>query len=516
MPKFELTHALALLVFTLALALYARWKNSGQFPLPPGPRKLPILGNLFDVPQKGYIWLEYAKMCRKHNSDIIHLSALGNSVVVLNSAQIVSDLLEKRSSLYSSRPPTVMLGELMGWGAALAFRPNDDAWKAQRKIITRAISPADPKLFHLTQITATHDLLRVLAHSNDIMKDLHMWAAGFIMDVIYGIRGEEAEIFLKTAVEAVDSIAIAGTPGEFLVDQIPFLKYIPEWFPGADFKRKAREWNVLRIKMTEDAYRVTKERMAAGTATPSLASVALEQMDLTKDIAQQEELIKMASVIAYGGGLDTVAMTLQAFILAMLMNPDVQTKAQCELDRVLAPGDLPNFSLEPDLPYISAIVREVFRYQPATPLGFPHLVTDDDVYSGYLIPKGSIIIPNVWSILHNEDDYPDPYRFNPSRYLDINGKIDHSIKDPISPVFGFGRRACPGKDVAAASLWIAVASILTCYTIEPEIDERGNLMERTGEWHQGPTLFNCPVPSKCRFVFRSKDVEASLHGGKCT
>ncbi|KAF9063056.1 cytochrome P450 [Rhodocollybia butyracea] len=522
MPKFELIHALALLFFTPVLALCARWKNSSQFPLPPGPRKLPILGNLFDIPTKGYIWLEYAKMCRKHNSDIIHLSALGNSIVVLNSAQIVSDLLEKRSSLYSSRPPTVMLGELMGWGNAFAFRPNDNAWKAQRKTFTHAIPPADAKRFHLKQITATHDLLRVLTHSNDIMKDLHMWAAGFIMDVIYGIQGEEAETFLKTAVEAVHSIAIAGTPGKFLVDQIPFLKYVPEWFPGAGFKRKAREWNNLRIKMTEDAYRVTKERTAAGTATPSLASVALEQMDLTKDIVQQEELIKAVSVTAYGAqsirkaGLDTVVMALEAFILAMLMNPDVQTKAQRELDRVLAPGDLPNFSLEPDLPYISAIVREVFRYQPATPLGFPHLVTDDDVYSGYLIPKDSIIISNVWSILHNDEDYPDPYRFNPSRYLDVNGKIDHSIKDPISPVFGFGRRACPGKDVAVASLWIAVASILTCYNIEPEIDERGNLMERKGEWHQGPTLFNRPLPFKCRFIFRSKDVEASLQGGKCT
>lgn len=96
------------------------------------------------------------------------------------------------------------------------------------------------------------------------------------------------------------------------------------------------------------------------------------------------------------------------------MNPDIQTRAQRELDRVLAPGDLPTFSLEPDLPYIQAIVWEVLRYQrvlvqylyilitctcrhqPPVPLCFPHLVTEDDVYSGYLIPKNSIIMPNIW------------------------------------------------------------------------------------------------------------------------
>ncbi|KAF9058522.1 hypothetical protein BDP27DRAFT_1240791, partial [Rhodocollybia butyracea] len=103
MLTLEPIHALVLfssLVFIKCL----QWKNSRQLPLPPGPRKLPILGNLLDIPRKGFIWLEYGEMCRKHNSEIIHLSALGNSIIVLDSAQAVSDLLEKRSSLYSSRP----------------------------------------------------------------------------------------------------------------------------------------------------------------------------------------------------------------------------------------------------------------------------------------------------------------------------------------------------------------------------------------------------------------------------
>ncbi|KAF9062359.1 cytochrome P450 [Rhodocollybia butyracea] len=509
MLTLEPIHALVLfssLVFIKCL----QWKNSRQLPLPPGPRKLPILGNLLDIPRKGFIWLEYGEMCRKHNYPP---EPLGNSIIVLDSAQAVSDLLEKRSSLYSSRPSTVMFGELMGWGITFVLRPYDELWKAQRRIFTHAIPPSDTKRFHSKQITATHDLLRVLAHSDNIMKDLHQWAAVFIMDVAYGIQGKEAVSFLKTAIEASQSIAIAGTPGAFLVDHIPILKYVPEWFPGADFKRKAREWNLLRVKMTEDTFRLTKERMAAGTATPSLASVALEQMDLTKDIRQQEELIKATSLSAYSGSINSPysGRGLGAFILAMLMNPDVQVEAQRELDKVLAPGDLPTFSLKSDLPYISAIVREVLRYQPVAPVGFPHLSTKEDVYKGYLIPKGSIIMPNVWSILHNEKDYPDPDQFNPSRYLDANGKIDASVKDPTGPAFGFGRRACPGKDVALASLWIGVASILACYSIEPEVDQYGNLMERKGEWYSGPSVVNHPLPFKCRFISRSKEVETSLN-----
>ncbi|KAF9064461.1 cytochrome P450 [Rhodocollybia butyracea] len=503
MFNFDSMHALALLFLTSVLVLWARSrKDSRPYPLPPGPKKLPILGNLFDIPRKGFIWLDYMEMCRKY-------ALSENSIIILDSAQAVGDLLEKRSSLYSSRPNSVMLNELMGWGNMLAMRPNDDIWKAQRRIFTNAIPPSDVKRYHPKQIAATHELLRDLAHSDDIIGDLYTWTTVLITDIGYGIQGEEALPFIKTTMEALESITLTTTPGAFLVDQIPLLKYVPEWFPGADFKRKAREWSLLRTKMTEDPFRVTKERTAAGTATPSLVSVALEQIDLNKDIAQQEELIKAASAMAHLGATDTIVSTMGGFILAMLMNPDVQTEAQRELDRVLAPGDLPTFALEPDLPYIQAIIWEVLRHQPVLPLCFPHLSTEDDVYSGYLIPKNSIIMPSIWSILHNKEEHPDPYRFNPSRFLDTNGKIDPSVKD-IGAAFGFGRRACPGKELGLASLWIGIASILTCYRIEPEIDEHGNLAERKAEWYPGPTILNRPLPFKCRFVPRSKDVEASL------
>ncbi|KIK70125.1 hypothetical protein GYMLUDRAFT_543127 [Collybiopsis luxurians FD-317 M1] len=500
----------ALLLLPLFILVCTRRKSSRILPFPPGPRKLPIVGNLFSIPNQGHLWLEYDEISRRYDSDIIHLSAFRTSIVVLSSTKAVNDLLEKRSSKFSDRPRTVMLGELMGWGSTSLCRPYDDVWKAQRRIFMQGIPPSDGKRFYPKQISATHDLLRVLAHSDDIMKDLHSWAAVFIMDVTYGIHGKDAEPFLKTAIDTLDSVAIAGTPGAFYVDQLPILKYVPEWFPGASFKRKAREWNLLRIKMTEEAYSVTRERTALGTATPSLASVALQQIDPTQDIAQQEELIKTASVTAYGGGSDTTVAALGAFLLAMLMFPEVQARAHRELDEVLAPGDLPTFSDEPTLPYIAAIIREVIRWQPVTPLAFPHLSTEDDIYKGYFIPKGSIVMPNVWSLLHNEEDYPEPHLFNPSRHLDESGKLDPTVKDPTSAAFGFGRRACAGKHIALASIWIAAASILTCYTVAPGLGEDGKPVTPKGVWYPGPTLFNHPLPFKCRFIPRSKDVEASL------
>ncbi|KAF5381245.1 hypothetical protein D9757_007868 [Collybiopsis confluens] len=570
----SLLGSVALFLFPIIFVIYV-WntKSTKAYPLPPGPRKLPLVQNLFDMPRKGFVWLEYAEISRKYNSDIIHLSALGNSIVVLNSAKLVSDLLEKRSSIYSSRPHAVMLRELMGWGDYLVFRLYDAGWKAQRKIISQAF-PSDIGQFQPKLLTATHDLLRSLRRTNDVAKDLHSWAALFTMDVVYGMHPGNTESYhsyMVSALKAVESIAHAGSPGAYYVDQVPIcvypfsfdamapsqlihffiqVKYIPEYFPGATFKRQAKEWNALRIRTTEEAFGVVKERVVQGTASRSLTSAALEQISQSDDVLEQEEHIKKASMTAFGGGIDTTVAALEAFIAAMLMNPHVQKQAQLELDKVLGPGDLPTFSDEPLLPYITAVVRETLRYQPVTPLGqllsllnplltgliggipaaIPHALTQDDVYEGYFIPKGSVIIPNVWSILHNDKDYPNPNQFNPSRFLDARGKLDPDVKDPSSAAFGFGRRICvrvaqllmnppfaepaqydqAGKHIAVASIFIAIASILACYVIEPELDEHGKPVEPQVEWDPAPTLLNRTLHLRCRFIPRSKEIKASL------
>jgi cytochrome P450 len=82
----------------------------------------------------------------------------------------------------------------------------------------------------------------------------------------------------------------------------------------------------------------------------------------------------------------------------MILYPDVQKRAQDELDRVIGRGRLPGFTDRDHLPYINAVVKESLRWHPVTPMGVAHSVSDDDVYDGYYIPKGSVIMPNIWSV----------------------------------------------------------------------------------------------------------------------
>lgn len=126
-------------------------------------------------------------------------------------------------------------------------------------------------------------------------------------------------------------------------------------------------------------------------------------------------------------------------MLAMVLHPEIQAKARQEMDLTLGPGQLPTFADKESLPYLSAVVNECLRWEVVAPFGVPHMVTADDEYKGYLIPKDAIVISNVYQILMDEKAYPEPSIFNPERFLK-NGKVDPSVRNPTIAAFGFGRR----------------------------------------------------------------------------
>lgn len=87
---------------------------------------------------------------------------------------------------------------------------------------------------------------------------------------------------------------------------------------------------------------------------------------------------------------------IKVFLLAMTLYPEVQVKAQDEIDRVLGPCRLPTVADRSRLPYIDAVVKEVLRWHPVGPMGVPHTSTEDDTWGEYFIPKGSMLMPNIW------------------------------------------------------------------------------------------------------------------------
>lgn len=92
------------------------------------------------------------------------------------------------------------------------------------------------------------------------------------------------------------------------------------------------------------------------------------------------------------------------------------------------------------------------------------------------------------AILHDESRYPNPDNFDPSRFLTNDGQLDRSVPDPIE-AFGFGRRICPGRHFVTDAAWIAIAYLLSAYSIEKLVDDAGNVVEPSGEYLPG--TFRC-------------------------
>lgn len=494
------------LLVACAVALYARTKRT-RYRLPPGPKGLPILGNTYDIPAK-YEWLAYEKWSRDFGSDIICLKFVGTPVIVLNSIQAINDLLEKRSSIYSDRPVTVMAYEMVGLDRNFGFVPYGDVWREHRRLFHQYFRLDMVPKYHDRMLKHTKDLLqRLLVSPDRLMEHLRFVAGASILNISYGIDVQpENDHYIAVADEAIHALAVTGNAGSYLVDYLPILRYIPAWVPGATFKRDAANWWEKTRLMIDEPFNYAKQRMALGKGMDCVTAVMLSAIGEDQDREHQELLIKQVLSVSYIGGADTTVSALATFVLAMMQNPKMQRIAQADIDRVVGGERLPSVEDRDSLPYVTAIVKEALRWRPVIPLAVPHRVTVDDEYKGYHIPAGSIIVGNVWAVLHDETRYPNPEVFDPTRFLTSDGQLDVNAPDPAEACFGFGRRICAGRYFALDAVWLSVACILATFDITKPLDENGNPIEPSGEYTTG--LLSHPVPFKVSFKPRSAAAEA--------
>ena len=270
----------------------------------------------------------------------------------------------------------------------------------------------------------------------------------------------------------------AARPATWMVDIIPALKNLPDWLPGTGFKEIARRYTKTTTAVYDIPFDFVADRiLSCSQDRPSYVSAMLGQYKRdSKDkfilTRAEEDAIKGTAGTMYGGGADTTVSTLTSFVLAMVLNPDVQKKAQAEIDRVVGTDRLPNFEDQPQLPYVNAIIKEATRWLPVIPMGIGHVTSEDVTCNGFRIPKGAFLLPAVWWFLHNPETYPDPEAFDPERYIEPRNE-----PDPAIHAFGYGRRVCPGRYMAADNLFITVSRLLAVFDIGKAFDEKGNELE---------------------------------------
>ncbi|KAJ6612835.1 cytochrome P450 [Mycena sp. CBHHK59/15] len=501
---------------TLVIILISyRLRKKASPPLPPGPRGLPLVGNISDVPSNDY-WVGFAELGNVWG-DISSLTIFGQTMVIVNSLSIAEDLLDVRGSNFSERPVIQMGGELVGFRNTLSLSQYGDRVRKERKLFHQLFGSQNTvqRFAPLIESEIRKFLGNLLQNQTKVEDEIQRSTGAIVLRIAYGyhiLDGPGKDPYIDLFDTAAENFTNSTKPAAFLVDIIPALRYWPEWLPGGGFHTTAKAWSKQLLEAIETPYSYVKIQMAsaaAGTAETSFTSSLLEQRP------DEEYLIKWAAASIQAGGSDTTASQLEAFFLAMSLYPDVQAAAQKELDAVIGSDRLPQSSDRAQLPYMNALCKEVLRWHVAAPTGIPHRTREDFIYDRggdfepLLIPKDSIVIPNIWKMTHDPERYADPMTFNPSRFIDKDGQEPE--QDPSRICFGYGRRICPGKLLADTTLFIACSMIISVFNISKAHDENGVAIEpRLG---QTSGTVSRPLPFKCTVEARSARASALVSEG---
>ncbi|KDQ11968.1 hypothetical protein BOTBODRAFT_34825 [Botryobasidium botryosum FD-172 SS1] len=385
----------------------------------------------------------------------------------------------------------------MGWDIAWGLIRYNDRFKVYRKLTHQQMSHRAVMQYRDVQEATVHGfLLRLTQSPETYREDLSSMGTAIIFRILYGHTVKSFDDHYVTLLQkAIKTFVYAITPGSFLVDMLPFLKAVPTWVPGSSFKVTAKKWAKFREDLYDEPFQMVKDRMAAGNARPSFTSLLLESKENHVADLDHQDIVKWISGSLYSGGAETIESALLTFFLTMTLHPEAQKKAQAEIDRVVGTDRLPTWSDRQNLPYVAALCLEVLRWHPPGPMGIAHAIYQEDTYRDWRIPAGSIVMGNIWSIAHDEAEYKDPWSFKPERFIAEEGRVPE--KDPLSYIFGFGRRVCPGNALSEGTLFMAMSCVLASFWIQKAKDANGvdiePVIEYTGDAISLPKPFQCSI-----------------------
>ncbi|KAG0697092.1 cytochrome P450 [Suillus ampliporus] len=445
-------------------------KLKSGLPLPPSPPTWRLRGH-FLPPRNSFLTIE--GWIEEYGPLITIRSRLENTVII-GRYKVAVDIMENQGKSLADRPRMIAAGELFRGGLSVAFQPVGERLRRMQRALHTHLQPKAAGAYQPLQMSHAKDtILDILDDPYNFQNHVTTCAATTIMKVIYG----KTTPTFATDPEVVEISQLIGMtselirPGAYLVDSIPWLKYLP-WY-GRDLRQGFERSKKLDIGHLN---RVKEQMQNNVDIGPSFVKYALESNDpygLT-----EAEMAAVAGGL-FGGGSTTTPVAVCTVLMAAACFPDEQAIVQAELDAVIGRHRAPTFVDKESLPRMHAFISEALRWRPVVqPNGFPHRTTKDVIWENYCIPAGTVVSGNHWAISRDPEVYPEPYAFKPQRWIDDEGRLKGDLR---YFVYGFGRRLCPGQHIANRLVFINTVLILWAFrlALDPTkpLDDMGYMNE---------------------------------------
>ncbi|EJT98827.1 cytochrome P450 [Dacryopinax primogenitus] len=451
------------------LRIYLSYKYAR---LPPGPP--PDWKGKYVEP-RGRSWLALEQMQHEYGPIIaIRNGPFQPPNIYITRAEPVLELLEKRGATTGDRPSNYVASQGMG----LLFARYGDKFRRLRKAVHQLLMPKMAESYGPLSERAARNMLRDILDDSTNFKDIfHTYASSVINSMTFAKRNKThySDPSLVQALAWNRELVVAVTPG--------------------GYKRQLQDYL--------DKIRGVQQEMLEGQAPPSFVKYMTEKQDeygLT-----QEELAWLSGSL-YHAGSDTAAVTINHGLLAAAKRPAAQIKVKAELDMVVGNDRTPSFDDLPNLPYLNAFIREVYRWRSPNPRGFPHRMMQDEELNDYIIPKDSLVYGVHWCLHRDPSLFDDVDTFKPERWLETDEKGELRLRQDMQHfTWGFGRRNCPGLHIAERSIFINLAA----FDLSEDPSAPINTDPATGYI---PAGICSPYPYKVVFRPRQPDLENILGG----
>uniref|UniRef100_A0A7N6BI03 Cytochrome P450, family 2, subfamily X, polypeptide 9 n=1 Tax=Anabas testudineus TaxID=64144 RepID=A0A7N6BI03_ANATE len=415
---------------------------------PPGPLTLPVLGNLINLSLENP--LKDFEMLRKSYGNVYSLFIGPKPAVVINGVNAIKEALMTKANDFSGRPQDLFINDVTE-RKGVVMVDYGPSWRDHRRFALMTL-----RNFGLGKNSMEERIHGEIKHIiNTLEKNIgkilspqvmfHNAASNIICQVLFGTRYEYDDEFIREIVRCVrENSKLANGPWAMLYDSFPMIHNLP-----LPFTKAFRNYNGLNEH---------KKTRVAGEPR-DFVDCYLDELDKrgSDGSSFSEEQLIIYSLDLHFAGTDTTSNTLLTGFLYLMTNPHIQERCQQEIDRVLVGKDRVGFDDRHNMPYMQAVTHEVQRIANTVPLSVFHCTTKDTELMGYSIPKGTIVIPNLTSVLNEEGQWKFPHEFNPENFLNDQGEF---VKPEAFMPFSAGPRMCLGEGLARMELFLIMVTLL--------------------------------------------------------